>query len=117
MFKFHYSTLQELQKHFTFSVVNTKADIEVVRENIMDEFMYQSSLELGEETFDAIQKIPVAKDVTKHARQNLVRRLDNFQTRHAALFSKVIDQIKEEFVPSLNRHAFGGNAVIKTCSG
>jgi len=117
VFKNHYSTLQELKKYFAFSVINTKADIEVVRKNIMCEFMYQSSLELGEETFDTIQKIPIANEVTKHARQNLVRRLDNYQARHADLFGKVIDQIKVEFVPLLSRDAFGGNSVIKLSSG
>jgi len=117
VFKNHYSTLQELKKYFTFSVINTKADIEMVRKNIMCEFMYQSSLELGEETFDTIQKIPIANEVTKHARQNLVRRLDNYQARHADLFRKVIDQIKVEFVPLLSRDAFGGNSVIKLSSG
>jgi hypothetical protein len=60
--------LQELKKYFTFSVINTKASVNEVRERIYKEFMYQSSLELGEETIDAIQKIPVVSDITKHAR-------------------------------------------------
>lgn len=68
MFKDHYSTLQELQKYFAFSVINTKALISEVRERIYKEFMYQSSLELGEETYDSVQKIPLVSDITKHAR-------------------------------------------------
>jgi len=114
VFKNHYSTLQELQKHFAFSVVNTKAPVEEVQANIMKEFMYQSSLELGEETNDAIQKIPIVKDITKHARQNLVRRLDNYQTRHADIFYEAVNIIQKDFVPVLEKHAMAGHAQIRT---
>jgi len=114
VFKNHYSTLQELQKHFTFSVINTKAPVEEVQEMIMKEFMYQSSLELAEETYDTVQKIPLVRDITKHARQNLVRRLDDYQARHSTLFNKVIELIQKEFVPVMEKHSLAGNAQIRT---
>jgi adenylate kinase len=44
----------------------------------MKEFEYQSSLELATETYDVINRIPLAELVGLHARQQLVRRLGIF---------------------------------------
>eukprot|EP01114_Cavostelium_apophysatum_P016029 TRINITY_DN4493_c0_g1_i1.p1 TRINITY_DN4493_c0_g1~~TRINITY_DN4493_c0_g1_i1.p1 ORF type:complete len:508 (-),score=104.28 TRINITY_DN4493_c0_g1_i1:1005-2528(-) len=117
VFKNHYSTLQELQKVFPFSVINTKASVAEVRENIMNEFMYQSSLELTEECFDIIQKIPVVSDITAHSRQNLVKRLDHYSMNHQALFGEVINSISHDFLPAIEMHAFSGFVKIKMTKG
>lgn len=114
IFKQHYSTLQELQKVFTFSVVNTKAPIEKVREDIMKEFVYQSSLELASPTYDKIVRVPTVADIIKHARQKLVRRLDHYQTHHPEILEKVIESIEKEFVPNLEQHCISGEAQIRT---
>jgi len=114
VFRNHYSTLKELQKFFPFSVINTKAPIQQVRDDIMKEFTYQSSLELASQTYDAISKIPVASEITQHARQNLVERLDNYQTRHSELLYKVIDMIQEDFLPRMKQQSISGEAQIRT---
>jgi len=114
VFRDHYSTLKELQKFFPFSVINTKAPIQQVRDDIMKEFTYQSSLELASSTYDSISKIPVVNEITQHARQNLVRRLDNYETRHSELFHRVIDMIQEEFLPRMKQQSISGEAQIRT---
>jgi len=114
IFKDHYSTLTELQKYFAFSVINTKATVSEVREKIYKEFMYQSSLELGEETYNNLQRIPLVSDITKHARQNLVRRLDNYQTRHTELWKGIIQLIQIDFIPILELHCLSGEALIES---
>jgi len=114
VFRDHYNTLKELQRFFPFTIINTKAQIHQVREDIMKEFTYQSSLELASQTHDVISKIPVVGELTQHARQNLVKRLDNYQTRHPELFRKVIDMIQEEFLPRMKQQSISGEAQIRT---
>lgn len=50
---------------------------------------YQSSLDLSYETYAAIRHLPLARDVSQHARQQLVMRLDNHSERYPDLFQKV----------------------------
>jgi len=80
----------------------------------MKEFTYQSSLELSVQTHDAISKIPVVRELTQHARQNLVRRLDNYETRHSTLFHSVVNMIQEEFLPRMRQQSISGEAQIRT---
>ena len=54
-----------------------------------------SSLELGEETFEAVRRFPLATEITSHARQELVRRLDHNYRAHRAVFDRVLDVILE----------------------
>lgn len=114
VFKKHYSTLKELSKHFKFHVINTKGSIREIREHIMKEFMWQSSLELSQETHDLMIKIPVVNDLISNARQNLVKRLDNYQTKNSKLFSQVIDLIQKEFIPIIEQNCISGKAQIRT---
>ena len=50
-----------------------------VQANIVRELEYQSSLELDPRTFDRLRRLPLASDIVKHARQDLVRRLDGYE--------------------------------------
>jgi len=114
IFKDHYSTLQTLREYFPFTIINASGTITEVEQSIIKEFKYQSSLELAQETFDVVQKIPTIDDVVKHARQELINRLDHYQTRHNSLFMSVVDLIQKEFVPQIRRHAITGMAIIRS---
>lgn len=109
-----YEALTSLRKHFHYHFINAQAPLHEVEENIINEFQYQSSLELGHDTYDIIHQIPVASEIIVHARQELVRRLDNYEHRHSELFRQTAAVISGEFVPAIRRHAVAGRAHIKT---
>ncbi|PXA03166.1 adenylate kinase [Coraliomargarita sinensis] len=109
-----YGALKDLREIFFYHFINAHGPLEEVRKRIDEELRYQGSLELDEATYDRISQIPVAATISKHARQNLVDRLDSYAERHTELFEKVIDLIKEEFIPIIERHAISGSAVINT---
>ncbi|MCU0257143.1 MAG: nucleoside monophosphate kinase [Vicinamibacterales bacterium] len=107
-----YSVLQSLKEVFHFHVINAQGDIASVERAIMREFQYQSSLELDEETFDAIHKIPLASEVVVAARQRLVERLEHYQRDWPDLFRSVIAAIEKNFVPAIQLHAISGLAKL-----
>jgi len=59
IFKDHYNTLWSLKEHFEFTVINASGSIKEVEESILQEFTYQSSFELNEDTYDVINVLPV----------------------------------------------------------
>lgn len=107
-----YAVLQSLKQHFHFHMINAQGDLASVERAIMHEFQYQSSLELEEETFDAIHHIPLASEIVVNARQHLVERLDGYQRDHGELFHRVIAVIEREFVPAILLHAMTGLAKL-----
>jgi len=113
VFQQHFSTLITLREHFTFTMINAMDSVEKVQNRINQEFVYQSENEIATETLDAIQKIPLVGEVKQHARQALVRRLDNYETYHHDLLNRAIDLIENEIVPSIMLHVFGGEVVIR----
>lgn len=50
-------------------LINATGTIKEVLQTILKEFEYQSSLELDSDTYDSISRIPVASDISIHARQ------------------------------------------------
>jgi adenylate kinase len=114
IFKQHFATLTTLQQRFPFHLISAQDSIEQVRARIIKQFEYQSSLELSQESFDAIQPIPLASKIIVHARQNLVKRLDDYQIDDAPLFHKVIDIILREFMPNIEHHAMSGSVLIRS---
>jgi adenylate kinase len=44
----------------------------------------------------------------------LVRRLDSYELEHTELFVRVVDLIKNKFMPIIARHALSGRAVINS---
>ena len=108
-----FDALQSLRDSFHYHFIDANRSIEEVEESIKEGFAYQSSLELGGDTFDSIHNIPVASELTAHVRHNLVKRLDNFRHRHADLFTKAIDLIETQMVPIIRRHAAAGRANIR----
>jgi adenylate kinase len=109
-----YDVLQSLKQTFHFHVINAQSDIASVERAIINEFRYQSSLELDEETYDAVRHIPLASEIVVSARQRLVERLEGYQREHAGLFRRVISLIDQEFVPALLVQAVTGLARITT---
>jgi len=109
-----YPALTSLRRYFHYHFVNADAPLSEVEKGINAEFQYQSSLELGQTTHDIIHRIPVASEVTLHARQELVRRLDAYEHAAAPLFREVAAFIETHMVPVIVRHALAGRCLAKT---
>jgi adenylate kinase len=107
-----YDVLQSLKQTFHFHVINAQSDIASVERAIINEFRYQSSLELDEETFDAVRHIPLASEIVVSARQRLVERLESYQRESSGLFRQVIAVIDRDFVPAIFVQAVTGLAEL-----
>eukprot|EP01130_Rhizamoeba_saxonica_P000335 TRINITY_DN1030_c0_g2_i4.p1 TRINITY_DN1030_c0_g2~~TRINITY_DN1030_c0_g2_i4.p1 ORF type:complete len:503 (-),score=93.55 TRINITY_DN1030_c0_g2_i4:766-2076(-) len=106
------ASLNSLQNIFTYNIINAMGTIDEVAEQISKELAYQSSLDLSKATFDAIRDIPTSDDLINNARRQLVSRLDSYQEDHHSTFIDVIDVIKKEFIPVLQKHSLSGDAII-----
>src|SRR5690606_23942527 len=62
-----YDALVSLKELFHYHFINAQAPLERVRENIIRELEYQSSLELDPRTFDLLRKLPLASEIIRHA--------------------------------------------------
>lgn len=109
-----YGALKDLREIFFYHFINAHGPIEEVRKRIDEELRYQGSLELDEATYDRVSRIPVAATLSKHARQELVDRLDTYADRQTGLFDNVVHLIQDEFIPIIERHAISGRAVVNT---
>lgn len=109
-----YDALVSLKKIFHYHFINAQAPLNVVQQNIVRELEYQSSLELDPRTFDALRKLPLASEIVRHARQDLVRRLDMYEVENRELLRKVIAFIEQKMMPIVFRHAVPGRAVVNT---
>ncbi|SRR5579862_91425 len=109
-----YDALVSLKQIFHYHFINAQAPLHIVQQNIVRELEYQSSLELDPLTFDRLRGLPVASELVRHARQDLVRRLDAYQVENSEVFGKVIDFIGQKMMPIVTRHAISGTANINT---
>ncbi len=109
-----FDALQSLRQIFHFHFVDAEGDLPEVQRNIIREFAYQSSLELGPEVFDLIQNIPVATQLAMHARQELVERLEEYEEENKELFCRVLKLIESKMVPIVRAHAMSGRAQINS---
>ncbi len=109
-----YDALQSLREVFHYHFINAQGGLTEVRENIIKELQYQSSLELDPRTFDALHRLPIASKIVEHARQQLVRRLDGYELEETELFHKVIDFVDVRIMPIVKHHAISGIAHINT---
>lgn len=112
-----YEALKDLRQIFHYHYVNAHGTVEQVQERIVREMRYQSSLELGERTFDRLRVIPIAEEIVRHARQDLVKRLDDYAENHEELFEKIAVLINDKFMPIIIRHAISGMALINSEDG
>jgi adenylate kinase len=109
-----WDALQSLREIFHYHLVNAQGTVGDVEQNILRELQYQSSLELDPRTHDLLRSIPVANDIVIHARQELVKRLDEYAFEHAELLAKVVDFIARKVMPIVLRHAISGVAPVNT---
>ncbi len=109
-----YDALVSLKKIFHYHFINAQAPLELVRSNIVHELEYQSSLELDPRTFELVRKLPLASEIVRHARQDLVRRLDLYEVESPDLMREVIAFIELKMMPIIARHAISGVANINS---
>jgi len=109
-----YDALVSLNQIFHYHFINAQAPLDVVQENIVRELEYQSSLELDPRTYDRLRRLPVASQIILHARQDLVRRLDEYAVEHPETLDRVIDFIEHKIMPIVVPHAISGQANINS---
>jgi len=109
-----YDALVSLKKIFHYHFINAQAPLELVQENIVRELEYQSSLELDPRTFDLLRRLPLASEIVRHARQDLVRRLDGYKVENADQLHAVVEFIEHKMMPIIIRHAISGRADINS---
>lgn len=113
IFKQHYSAMLGLKDKFQFHLIDASGTLEQVRNIILKEFDYQSSLELDQNTHDIIQHIPLAVEIGANSRQELIRRLDSYQNDNPKLFKQAADYVLTQFVPAIRRHSIAGRVLIR----
>src|SRR5215831_1470060 len=109
-----YDALVSLKQIFHYHFINGQAPISEVQANIVRELEYQSSLELEPRTFDRLRRLPLATEIIRHARQDLVRRLDGYEVERRETFGRVIEFIETKMMPIVVRHAVSGVANINS---
>jgi len=109
-----FDALQSLRRLFHFHFIDAERDLRDVQQSIINEFSYQSSLELSNEVFERIRGIPLASELTKHARQELVERLEQYEEDNRTVFERVIRLIETKVVPIVRAHAISGYARINS---
>jgi adenylate kinase len=108
-----FHALNSLRDVFHYHFIDANGALDQVKRKIVEEFKYQSSLELSHATHDSIRGIPICSRLTSHARQELVQRLDNYRERHTDLFMQVIELIETQIMPALRRHTAVGRARVR----
>jgi adenylate kinase len=109
-----FDALQSLRQIFHFHFIDAEGTLQEVQHNILQEFRYQSSLELSHEVYEAIRNIPVASQLTLHARQELVERLEMYEENHKEIFQRVAKFIESKMIDIIRAHAISGYARINT---
>jgi len=109
-----YDALVSLKEIFHYHFINAQAPLESVQKYIVRELDYQSSLELDPRTFDRLRTLPLASEIVRHARQDLVRRLDGYQIECPELLQRVIEFIEQKMMPIIRRHALSGRANVNS---
>lgn len=109
-----WDALNSLKELYHYHFINAEGPIEEVEQNILKELQYQSSLELETRTHDRLRPLPLAQEITVHARQDLVRRLDGYELEQTELFQQVVELVQQRFMPIIRRHALSGKAHVNS---
>ena len=109
-----WDALNSLKELYHYHFVNAEGPIAEVEQNILKELQYQSSLELEPRTFDRLRSLPLAEEITLHARQELVKRLDSYELEHTELFERTVEIIRSKFMPIITRHALSGRSHVNS---
>ncbi|NCF86316.1 MAG: AAA family ATPase [Verrucomicrobiaceae bacterium] len=107
-----WEALQSLKETFFYHLINATGSFDDVEGNIVKELAYQSSLELDPKTYDRLRHLPLAREIIVHARQDLVRRLDDYEFDQPELFQHVVEFIDQKIMPIVVRHAISGLAIV-----
>jgi len=116
VFTEHYGTLVRLKKFFHFHLIDAMGSLEDCKDQIAQELRYQSSLELNEKTYNFIRGIPLAHEIARQSRQELVKRLDHYTAYSPDVFKQVMSVLHEEVMPLLWRNSLAGHAEYETCA-
>jgi adenylate kinase len=109
-----WEALQSLREVFHYHFINAQGSVGEVEQNILRELQYQSTLELDPRTYDRLRVLPVASEITLHARQEMVKRLDAYEFEHGALLGRVVTFIEAKIMPIVVCHAISGVALVNT---
>ena len=109
-----YDALLSLKQIFHYHFINAQLPLDAVQKKIFKELEYQSSLELDPRTYDALRSLPVAGQIVKHARRDLVYRIDRYRLEHPELFDEVVALIEQKIMPIVKPHAISGRAHINS---
>ncbi|BDS07161.1 adenylate kinase [Oceaniferula spumae] len=109
-----YDALVSLKQIFHYHFINAQLPLEEVQQKILKELEYQSSLELDPRTYDVLRNLPEAAQIVKHARRDLVYRIDRYRLEHPNLFDEVVTFIEEKIIPIVKPHAISGMAHINS---
>lgn len=109
-----WNALTSLKQLYHYHFINAEGPIQEVEENILKELQYQSSLELDPRTFARLRTLPLADEITLHARQEMVKRLDSYELERPELFTRVVELIRSKFIPIITRHAISGRAHVNS---
>ena len=109
-----YDALLSLKQIFQYHFINAQLSIEDVQKNILEELDYQSSLELDPRTYDVLRDVPIAGDITRNARRDLVYRIDRYHLEHPELFLQVVKLIESHFMPVILPHSISGRAHVNS---
>ncbi|EGD75434.1 hypothetical protein PTSG_06509 [Salpingoeca rosetta] len=109
-----YEPLKTLRSFFNYHFIAADGTVEEVRKRVEKEFQYQSSLELQDSTYEVLDTLPRAEDLTKFYRQTLVKDLDDFQARHPKLLKQVIQVVQSEFFPQIRLCTSSGHVHVRT---
>jgi len=112
IFQQHYDTLLSLQAHFHFNIINASGSIEEVQKAIQNEFQFQAKMELDSDSYELVAQLKSVVDITRHSRQELVHRLDNYANWNKLLFDRVIRQLKMEVYPSVELNSLSGRCIV-----
>lgn len=107
-----WDALQSLRDIYHYHFVNAQGSMEEVEYNILEELQYQSTLELDPRTHERLRSLPLASEVSIHARQEMVKRLDSYEFEHPELLQQVVGLIDKKMVPIIRRHAISGLTLI-----
>jgi adenylate kinase len=109
-----YSALISLKDLFHYHFINAEGTIAQVQQNIEEEFKYQSSLDLNHETAEKINIIPLASEISIHARHQLIKRLEGYVINQPIDFEQIIQLINKDFLPVIRNQAISGKCIINT---
>eukprot|EP01084_Bolivina_argentea_P160212 279002_1 len=110
-----YQSIQSIKTKFPFHFISAEAEVEMVKDRILKELEYQSSSELGDDTFDMVRQVSLASEIKLDARHKLVTRLDLYATdTYKSLFQQVINVFKFEFEPLVRQQALMGTCILST---